>query len=207
MTSITVLKTSLLLYAMLACNALPLFAQAKVSQNVGLRPLSSRRADKVVAGLDRSLLPGGVDLNPDLQKVYLLRTPDSLETNIVAAYFNYTPTGADKGPPEQCGVFIVEPNGKNTFISTIGPDFQHGTGLCGGVRTVGSATSGGLHPRLICIFSSTRMHGEEVPQPFILAWDTKAKSYFIDNAVTEWLWNQPHADTVPQIRRLLRRHG
>lgn len=189
------------------CSSLhPLAYGTALESQKSLLPLKRQTARALLKRIDRAQLPNRAVITPASQREFVLHAPEVQDLGIVAIYFNYTPTGADKGPPEQCGVFIVEPDGKNTFISTIGPAFQHGTGLCGGVQSVAIASDGGDHPRLISIFKSTRMHGEEVPQPFILSWDIKVKMYVLDDAATEWLWDQSHADTVPQIRRLLAKH-
>jgi hypothetical protein len=180
-----------------------LHAQVRTEPRASLRAMHGESGKLLFDKIDRKALPADAEIDPDLQQEFLLQAQGTKDLGIVATFLNYEPTGADKGPGAQCGVFFLQPDGHARYISTIGPDFQQGSNLCGGIRAVGLVSNLSPHPEIISIFNGTGMHGDRFPLPFLFIWSVAENAYQLDGTASEWLQRQSNASTITAVRRLL----
>ncbi len=200
--SVTI-KMPIAITAMVLMSASVSKTQNSSSSNALLLQLHGTQAASLLAKVDRKQLPADARMEPEFQQAFLLRAPGSESLGVVASYFNHEENVSAKNPPEQCGMFFIKPNGENLYISTIGPNFEYGSNLCGAVRAVGTVADPGPRPRIIGIFNGTNMHGDEYPVPFLFTWNVRSNSYQLDTATSEWLRRQERSNTIAQVRRLL----
>ena len=150
--------------------------------------------------LMRSLLPyPQVYLVPhvDTGQVFRLAAPGA--SGILLAAVEYGDEHTQ--PMSQCGIYFLPKAGKQTFVSTIGPDE---TALCEGTSAIALMTDTGPHPRLIVLSLTLSDHGDRYTVPSILGWNLKESAYQLDKSASGWLLDQAvFLDTIAKVRHLL----
>lgn len=167
------------------------------AQSAVLMPMGSVST----ARIDPKVLPPGaefeVGLDSDMQE-FVLRARGVQDLLVI-------PLGFGVQSPQrgyyECGVYFSAPNGTNAYVPVAGHELYSDS--CDDIPAVGLMHDPGPRPRLIVIATPYNLRGTFYRQPFILSWNTTAKQYEVDQKQSKWLANQPHADSIANVRKLL----
>lgn len=181
-----------------------LYGQSNARATLQVQKESARAS--FLKSIDHRALPPHVIIDPSFQKVYVLKARGKKDIGLIAVDLAFESSVTYQPPPEQCGVLFIQANGANVFTPTLKAGLHQGFLNCGGVRAIGLSSDPGPRPRIIFIFNNTLLHGEESPIPFVFSWNLVAGIYNLDQRTTDWLLEQPRANTISQVRRLLQSH-
>jgi hypothetical protein len=154
--------------------------------------------------LDQSILPTHVKgIEVERQQVFALGSQTSSELTLVPVRFEAPTSGGGQGTGFQCGIYLVPKSGKESFVSTIGTGRREAL-QCEGLSAVGAMTEVGDKPRLILLYRASSPNAT-VREPVVLLWDSAARSYQVDETISQQLEDDPTAISVAAIRRRLRK--
>lgn len=167
---------ALLLFSFFALTVLASAQQSKLvtPKAVELKEIKSK--------LDRDLLPGGTKnlVIEDKQSFHLI-IQKAKRLTVVPVHFEAPPdTGGDYASND-CGVYLLTPDGKVSFIRTLGDDLPI---QCWSIDSVRLARFGEEYPRIVLSGSLTGGH-RAWQQPFVLSWDSYAKKYTMETVNLE----------------------
>lgn len=178
------------------------------AQDATLGPVSQERVSMLIQQASHTLLPAGAHVTITPHQQFTLSSPGLSALKVVPLLYTYYPTSQKQTEPDVCGVLFQDSEGPAYFVPTVG-SFALPLSMqdnCQGALAMGKSAEGGSHPRLIAVFRAVSGHADTYSLSILLTWSPATHKYVLDAKTSDWLGNQQHADTVAQVRRLLKTH-
>ena len=191
------LKSGLIAAVAVAAGAQGLGMQARLVHLSAAQ--AGTAAQKIVAATTSDKEP-----TPDTEsgQNFVLRAPGAEDLILMPGELQVNPPAKSTETQMQCGLFLLNRNGKAQYLPVVGPDYKPYS-WCERLDGIGLSADLALRPSLILVFLLRAAGGNHYHMPFVLTWDAGSSGYKVDYATSFQLAKLPNGDTVAGARRPL----
>lgn len=170
-----------------------------------LNRVPSAQLEKVIASLDKHLLPEGAK-SLEVERDQVVAAPGVTFLPVRFEAEDKNATLVVPGEPSRtkfyCGLYQIKEGVSAKFILTFGAG-QTEAEECTGLKAIGAAAPHATHGNLILIYNASTLR-EELPEPVILSWQDSPKKYVVNDELTSYVGtNSRKSYTIFNIRSVL----
>ena len=199
-----ILRRGVLRFAFFSACLLPLrlfSAQQAAPSHNHVRQLSADEISAIHVYLKPTLIPRlADDLQIDTKQAFVVESKGIPSLYINPARYDSYDTEVPQHTSYRCGIFLRSANSQAQFVTTIGYNWTEAV-QCTALKAIGFLDGPDRsRPRILLLYDVQSPNAAST-EPVILDWNPTTHSYAANENLSRSLEDDPHATTIPSMKR------